>query len=91
MAEKDIKYLNKDFSGFRDSLVEFAKNYFPDTYNDFNETSPGMMFIEMSSYVGDVLSYYTDYQLRESLLSQAQERANILDIANKENEWACSS
>tara|TARA_Y100000401_G_scaffold36805_1_gene27542 strand:- start:143 stop:2059 length:1917 start_codon:yes stop_codon:yes gene_type:complete len=82
MAEKDIKYLNKDFSSFRDSLVEFAKNYFPDTYNDFNESSPGMMFIEMSSYVGDVLSYYTDYQLRESLLSQAQERTNILDIAN---------
>ena len=82
MAEKDIKYLNKDFSGFRDSLVEFAKNYFPDTYNDFNESSPGMMFIEMSSYVGDVLSYYTDYQLRESLLSQAQERVNILDIAH---------
>ena len=82
MAEKDIKYLNKDFSGFRDNLVEFAKNYFPDTYNDFNESSPGMMFIEMSSYIGDVLSYYTDYQLRESLLSQAQERTNILDIAN---------
>jgi hypothetical protein len=82
MAEKDIKYLNKDFSGFRDSLVEFAKNYFPDTYNDFAEASPGMMFIEMASYVGDVLSYYTDYQLRESLLSQAQERVNILDIAH---------
>tara|TARA_Y100000004_G_scaffold145300_1_gene165740 strand:- start:183 stop:2045 length:1863 start_codon:yes stop_codon:yes gene_type:complete len=82
MAEKEIKYLNKDFSEFRDSLVEFAKNYFPDTYNDFNETSPGMMFIEMSAYVGDVLSYYTDYQLRESLLSQAQERNNILDIAH---------
>ena len=82
MAEKDIKYLNRDFSGFRDNLVDFAKNYFPDTYNDFNETSPGMMFIEMSAYVGDVLSYYTDYQLRESLLSQAQERNNILDIAN---------
>ena len=82
MAEKDIKYLNKDFSGFRDSLVDFAKNYFPDTYNDFAEASPGMMFVEMASYVGDVLSYYTDYQLRESLLSQAQERVNILDIAH---------
>lgn len=82
MAEKDIKYLNKDFSSFRDSLVEFAKNYFPDTYNDFAEASPGMMFVEMAAYVGDVLSYYTDYQLRESLLSQAQERVNILDIAH---------
>tara|TARA_R110002153_G_scaffold64821_9_gene173768 strand:+ start:1399 stop:3264 length:1866 start_codon:yes stop_codon:yes gene_type:complete len=91
MAEKDIKYLSKDFAGFRDSLVDFAKNYFPDTYNDFNESSPGMMFIEMSSYVGDVLSYYTDYQLRESLLSKAQERTNILDIANSLGYKAKSS
>ena len=82
MKNKEVKYLGRDFGEFRDGLVDFAKNYFPDTYNDFNETSPGMMFIEMGAYVGDVLSYYTDYQLKESLLSQAQERSNILDIAN---------
>jgi|21_taG_2_1085346.scaffolds.fasta_scaffold03699_5 hypothetical protein len=78
---RDIKYLNKDFSGFRNDLVNFAKNYFPDIYNDFNETSPGMMFIEMSAYVGDVLSYYVDNQLKESLLVHAEERTNIIDIA----------
>ena len=82
MNDKEVKYLGRDFGDFRESLVDFAKNYFPDTYNDFNETSPGMMFMEMGAYVGDVLSYYTDYQLRESLLSAAQERSNILDIAN---------
>ena len=63
-TKKDIRYLNKDFGQFRANLIEFAKNYFPNTYNDFNETSPGMMFIEMASYVGDVLSYYTDNQLK---------------------------
>jgi len=82
MTKKEVKYLGRDFGDFREGLVDFAKNYFPDTYNDFNETSPGMMFMEMGAYVGDVLSYYTDYQLRESLLSAAQERSNILDIAN---------
>ena len=82
MSKKEVKYLGRDFSSFREGLVDFAKNYFPDTYNDFNETSPGMMFMEMGAYVGDVVSYYTDYQLRESLLAHAQERTNILDIAN---------
>jgi len=82
MIKKEVKYLGRDFGDFREGLVDFAKNYFPDTYNDFNETSPGMMFMEMGAYVGDVLSYYTDYQLKESLLSAAQERSNILDIAN---------
>jgi hypothetical protein len=82
-TKKDIKYINKDFSNFRQSLIEFAKSYFPNTYNDFNETSPGMMFIEMAAYVGDVLSYYTDNQLKESLLSYSQERSNLLQLAQE--------
>ena len=79
--KKEINYLGKDFSQFRDNLVEFAKAYFPNTYNDFNESSPGMMIMEMSSYIGDVLSYYTDYQFKETLLQEAAGRANILSIA----------
>jgi len=78
---KQVNYLNKDFSDFRDNLIEFAKVYFPNTYNDFNEASPGMMFIEMAAYVGDVLSYYIDSQFRESLLAYAEEKRNVYNIA----------
>lgn len=79
--KKDIRYLNKDFNQFRANLIEFAKNYFPNTYNDFNESSPGTMIIEMASYVGDVLSYYTDNQLKESLLPYASYSPNVLTLA----------
>lgn len=79
--KKDIKYLNKDFDQFRSNLIEFTKQYFPNTYNDFNETSPGMMIMEMASYVGDVLSYYTDSQLKESILVAAADRSNVLNLA----------
>jgi len=79
--KKDVRYLNKDFGQFRANLIEFAKNYFPDTYNDFNESSPGMMFIEMASYVGDILSYYTDNQLKESFLETAVSKPNVLALA----------
>ena len=78
---KPVNYLNKDFSDFRDNLIEFAKQYFPNTYNDFNEASPGMMFIEMAAYVGDVLSYYIDSQFRETLLAYAEEKRNVYSIA----------
>ena len=81
LVKKDVKYLNKDFVQFRQNLISFAKQYFPNTYNDFNESSPGMMFIEMASYVGDVLSYYADQQFRESVLSTAQEDANVLMLS----------
>jgi hypothetical protein len=78
---RDIKYLNKDFSQFRENLIEYTKTYFPKTYTDFNESSPGMMFIEMASYVGDVLSYYVDDSLKESMMLYAEDKKNVLALA----------
>ncbi len=79
--ERDIKYINREFSDFKDQLVEYAKNYFPDTYNDFSPTSPGTMFIEMAAYVGDVLSFYQDTQLQETFLQYAKDPGNLYSIA----------
>tara|TARA_R110000782_G_scaffold87873_3_gene169933 strand:+ start:612 stop:2522 length:1911 start_codon:yes stop_codon:yes gene_type:complete len=79
--KKDVNLVGRDFGDIRKNLIDFTKNYFPQTYNDFNESSPGMMFMEMASYVGDVLSYYTDVQLRESVLEEAQEKSNVFTIA----------
>jgi len=79
--KKEVKYLSKDFSNFKDSLIDFSKTYFPNTFNDFNESDPGMMFIEMAAYVGDVLSYYIDDRFKESLLSYAEEIENVFEIA----------
>lgn len=81
LVKKDIRYLSRDFPSLKQNLIDFAKNYFPNTYQDFNESSPGMMFLEMAAYVGDVLSYYTDVTLQESLILQSTERQNILNIA----------
>ena len=79
--KKDVSYLGKDFGQFRRNLVEFTKQYFPDSYTNFNQASPGSLFIDMAAYVGDVLSYYADTNLKESLLEHASERGNIYDIA----------
>jgi hypothetical protein len=80
-VKKDINYLGKDFGQFRKNLIDFTKQYFPNTYQDFNESSPGMMLIELASYVGDVLSFYSDTNLKESLLQHATEKSNIQDLA----------
>jgi len=79
--DKDVKYLNKDYNSFKNQLIEFAEVYFPNNFNDFSEGNPGMMFLEMASYVGDVLSFYTDTQLRESFLTLAQEKENLYNLA----------
>jgi len=82
LVQKDVKLIGKDFGELRKNLIDFSKTYFPNTFNDFNESSPGMMFIEMASYVGDVLSFYTDTQLRESLLTNAEEKSNLFNLAS---------
>jgi hypothetical protein len=81
LLKKDIRYLGRDFNSLKSNLIDFAKTYFPNTYQDFNEAAPGMMFLEMAAYVGDVLSYYTDVTLQESLITHATERQNIINIA----------
>lgn len=81
MADRDIKYLSKDFSTFKQNLQEFSKNYFPNTYSDFTDASPGSLFVEMASYVGDVLGYYVDTQLQENFLLYTKEKENILSLA----------
>ena len=78
---KQINYIAKTFTDFRQNLIEFARAYYPNTYADFNETSPGMMFIEMASYIGDVLSFYIDNAFKENLLAYAEQKENVATIA----------
>lgn len=78
---KQINYAAKTFTDFRQNLIDFAKAYYPNTYSDFNEASPGMMFIEMAAYVGDIMSFYIDNQFKENLLAFAEQQDNVISIA----------
>ena len=78
---RDIKYVNRDFTSLRNSLVDYTKTYFPNTYNDFTPSSPGMMFMEMAAYVGDVLSFYVDNQFQETFIQYARQSQNLYDLA----------
>ena len=80
-SNKDIKYINRDFDTLKNGLIEFSKTYFPNTYNDFSPSSPGSMFMDMASYVGDVLSFYIDNQVQETFLQYARQEPNLYDLA----------
>jgi len=79
--KRNITYINKDFSELRASLIDYARTYFPTTYNDFTPASPGMMFMEMAAYVGDVLSFYLDNQIQENYLQYARQTNNLYELA----------
>ena len=80
-VNRDIKYINKDFNEFRSQLLNFAQTYFPTTYTDFTPSSPGVMFMEMASYVGDVLSFYIDNQIQENFLQYARQSNNLYELS----------
>jgi len=81
MADNNISYLNKTFPEFKTNLINYAKTYFPTAYNDFSESTPGGLFIEMASYVGDVMSFYLDTQIQENFLLYAKERENLFALS----------
>lgn len=80
-SEKNINYLGKDFNTLKQNLIDYTKTYFPNTYSDFNEASPGMVFLEQAAVIGDILSFYQDVQLKESMLANATERKNVVALA----------
>ena len=79
--KRDIRYINRDFNDFRNTLIEYSKTYFPNTYNDFTPSSTGMLFMEMASYVGDVLSFYLDNQIQETFIQKARQTENLFNLA----------
>jgi len=79
--KRDIRYTSRDFNDFRNALIEYSRTYFPDTYNDFTPSSTGMLFMEMASYVGDVLSFYLDNQIQETFIQKARQTDNLFNLA----------
>ena len=78
-----INYFSRDFNSIKQSLVEHAKRYYPDSYKDFSEASFGSMMFDTVSYVGDILSFYLDYQVNESFLQTSNEYENVLKLARQ--------
>jgi len=78
-----IRYTDRDFQSIKESLINYAKKYYPTTATDFNEASFGALMVDMVSYIGDVLSFYLDYQVSESFLDSAIEFRNVLRLAQQ--------
>jgi hypothetical protein len=83
MKKPLIRYTSRDFEKIKADLIEFAKRYYPDSYKDFNEASFGSLMIDSVSYIGDILSFYIDYQANESFLPTAVEYNNVRKLAEQ--------
>lgn len=80
---KVINYAGRDFDSIRNNLLDYVKRYYADSYNDFNSAGFGSLVLDTVSYIGDVLSFYVDYQLNETFLDTATEYDNVVKIARQ--------
>jgi len=76
-AVRQRKYLARDFDGFRRTILDYAKQYYPDKIQDFSEASLGGLFLDMAAYVGDNLSFYLDHMYGELNFDTVVETKNI--------------
>mgnify|MGYP006052764313 FL=1 len=77
----NISYLNRTFDDFKENLVNYTKTYFPLSYNDFSEGTPGDIFIELAAYIGDAMSFYLDTQIQETFLLNTKEKENLYALS----------
>lgn len=85
MPKKNIpvKYTSRSFETIKNDLVEHAKRYYPTTFQDFNESGFGSLMIDSVSYIGDVLSFYLDFQANETFIQNSAEFDNILRLSKQ--------
>ena len=58
-----IDYTSREFETIRDDLVNYARRYYPNTYQDFNEAGFGSLMLDTVAYVGDLLSFYLELDI----------------------------
>ena len=78
-----INYAARDFQSIKNDLVVLAKKYYPNNFKDFSESGFGSMVMDNVAYIGDILSFYLDYQANESFLETANEYKNVVKIAKQ--------
>ncbi len=78
-----IKYTSREFDSIKNDLIEYAKRYYPESFQDFNEAGVGALLLDTVAYIGDILSFYTDFQANESFLPTALEFDNILKLGKQ--------
>jgi hypothetical protein len=74
-------YTNRDYTSIRTDLLNRASVIFPE-WTSRDSSDFGMLFIDLVSYMGDILHYYVDQAARESFLETATRRSSLLAIAS---------
>ena len=74
-------YLNRDFNSISSELQSLLQIYYPNQWQDFNISSPGMALVDLLAYSVDILSYYTDKRFNQLFIDGVDEIEGAFRLA----------
>lgn len=80
-AFSNVNFTSFDFETIKQSLIDYIKLYYPETFKDFIESSEFIAFLEMFAYTAEQLSYRLDMLSHENFIATAQRKQSILKLA----------
>ena len=80
-AFQSINFAAFDYNTVKQSLLDYMKLYFPETFNDYIESSEFVAIVEIFAYVAELMAYRLDINAHENFISTAQRKESILRLA----------
>lgn len=80
-AFSSINFAAFDYDTVKQSLLDYVKLHFPETFNDFIESSEFIAIIETFAYIAELMAYRIDVNAHENFISTAQRKDSILRLA----------
>ena len=82
---READFQSYDYETIRKSMVDYLRNYYPEDFNDFIESSEYIALIDLIAFLGQSLSFRADLNARENFLETAERRDSILRLARMLN------
>ena len=81
-AYQEANFQSYDFETLRKSFVDYLRLYYPETFNDYIESSEFIALLDVMAFMGQALAFRTDLNTRENYLDTAERRDSVVRLAN---------
>ena len=71
-----------DFETLRKSFIDYLRQYYPETFNDYIESSEFIALLDVMAFMGQALAFRTDLNTRENYIDTAERRDSVIKLAN---------
>ena len=79
---READFQSYDFETLRKSFVDYLRLYYPETYNDYIESSEFIALLDVMAFMGQALAFRTDLNTRENYIDTAERRDSVVKLAN---------